>query len=159
MQQSAGLSTFFSISMISIFYIALTGGRFICAAVAERVGYARLLLVLAIGITLTYPLVLLENNLVVVIGVFLTGLSLSGLFPTALAFGARLYPEQTGTMTGTLNVAMTLGSMVPPLWTGVIAERTSFQVALGVNYMMVLPLILIALYLRRIKPSREINDA
>lgn len=68
--------------MISIFYVALTSGRFIYAAFAEKIGYAKLLLVLAIGITLTYPLVLMENNLIVVIGVFLTGLSLSGLFPT-----------------------------------------------------------------------------
>jgi len=91
----------------------------------------------------------LGNSLWVVIGVFLTGLSLSGLFPTVLAYGARLYPEQTGTVTGTLSVAMTLGSMAPPLWTGVIASLWSFQVALGVNYLMVLPLIFVALYLGR----------
>jgi len=149
MQQSAGFSTFVSVSMISVFYVALTIGRFLCAAYAERFGYATILLVLAIGITLTYPLVVLGNSLWVVIGVFLTGLSLSGLFPTVLAYGARLYPEQTGTVTGTLSVAMTLGSMAPPLWTGVIASLWSFQVALGINYILVLPLIFVALYLGR----------
>lgn len=149
MQQTAGFSAFLSLSMISVFYVALTIGRFLCAAYAERLGYATILLVLATGITLTYPLVVLGNPWLVVVGVFLTGLSLSGLFPTALAFGSRLFPEQTGTVSGTLSVAMTLGSMAPPLWTAVIAEQWSFQVALGVNYLMVLPLILIALYLGR----------
>jgi len=147
MQQSAGFSTFLSVSMISVFYVALTIGRFLCAAYAERLGYARILLVLAWGITVTYPLVVLGNPLWVVIGVFLTGLSLSGLFPMALAYGSRLYPEQTGTITGTLSIAMTLGSMAPPLWTAVIADQWSFQAALGFNYLLVLPLIFIARYL------------
>ncbi|MEZ4728700.1 MAG: MFS transporter [Caldilineaceae bacterium] len=131
MQQTAGFSTFFSVSMISIFYVALTIGRFLCAAYAEKLGYGMIFLVLAVGITLTYPLVVLGTPLLVVIGVFLTGLSLSGLFfPRALAYGSRLYPEQTGTVTGTLSVAMTLGPMLPAL-TGIIADRWSFQTALG----------------------------
>ncbi len=149
MEQSAGLSTFLSISMIAVFYVALTIGRFLCAAYAERIGYTFTLLILGIGITLTYGLVVFGTPLVVAVGVFLTGLSLSGLFPTALALGAQRYPEQTGTVSGILSVAMTLGSMIPPLWTGIIAERWSFQIALGVNYIMVVPLIFLALYLGR----------
>ena len=50
---------------------------------------------------------------------------------------------------------MTFGSMAPPLWTGMIADRWSFQTALGVNYLMVLPLIFIALYLGRIELQRR----
>jgi FHS family glucose/mannose:H+ symporter-like MFS transporter len=152
MQQSAGFSTLLSLSMISVFYVALTVGRFLCAAFAERLGYATTLLVLALAITLTYPLVFIGTNPVLVVaGVFLTGLSLSGLFPMVLAYAARLYPEQTGTATGTLNVAMTLGAMLPPLWTGVIADAWSFQIALAINFVMAPPLILLALYLSRVE--------
>lgn len=150
MQERAGFSTILSLSMISVFYVALTTGRFLCAAFAERAGYGITLLILAVGISLTYPLVVLSvNPWIVTVGVFLTGLSLSGLFPMALAYGTRLYPAQSGAVSGVLSVAMTLGSMIPPFWTGIIAEQWSFQGALGVNYVMVLPLILIALYLRR----------
>jgi fucose permease len=150
MEQAGGFSIFFSVSMISIFYVALTIGRFLCAAYTERIGYARTLLVLAVGITLTYPLVVLDiHSPLVVIGVFLTGLSLSGLFPTVLAYGIRRYPQQAGAVSGTLSVALTLGSMAPPLWTGVIATAWSFQGALAVNYLMVFPLIVLALYLGR----------
>lgn len=157
MQQSAGFSLFLSVSMISIFYIALMIGRFLCAAYAEKLGYAVVLLILGIGITLTYPLVLMGNSQLVVVGVFLTGLSLSGLFPTALAYGARLFPEQTGTVSGTLSIAMTLGSMVPPLWTGVVAGIGGIQLALGVNYLLVPPLILLALYLGRREHSAAVD--
>ena len=150
MQESAGFSAFFSVSLISIFYVALTAGRFLCAAISERVGYGATLLGLGVGITATYPLVVLSSSgLWVAVGVFLTGLSLSGLWPTALAYGSRLFPERAGAVSGTLDVSMTLGAMVPPVWTGVIAEGWSFQVALGVNYVMVLGLLAVAVYLRR----------
>ena len=150
MQESAGFSAFFSISLVSIFYVALTAGRFVCAAISERIGYGATLLGLAVGITATYPLVVLSSSgLWVAVGVFLTGLSLSGLFPMALAYGSRLYPERAGAVSGTLNVSMTLGAMIPPVWTGVIAEWWSFQAALGVNYVMVLGLLAVTIYLYR----------
>jgi FHS family glucose/mannose:H+ symporter-like MFS transporter len=152
MQESAGLSLFLSISVVSIFYVALTLGRFICAAYSERLGYARTLLILACGIVLTYPLVVLTMQpLVIAAGVFGTGLSLSGLFPTAMAYGSRLYPAQTGTLSGTLNVGMTLGVMIPPLWTGFLADRWGFQPALAINYLLALALLFLALYLRRVE--------
>jgi fucose permease len=87
----------------------------------------------------------------IVVGVFLTGLSLSGLFPTGLAFGSRLYPEQTGTVTATLNLAMTAGATLPPWWTGLIADQWGFQTALAVNFVMVVPLVWISLYLRKVE--------
>ncbi len=156
MQESAGLSTFYSISMISVFYIALTAGRFLCAGYAERLGYAATLLILAVGLALTYPLVVFSTAAVpLVIGIFLTGLTLSGLFPTALAYGTRLYPQQSGAVTGILNVAMIAGAMLPPLWTGLFSDLWSFQTALGINYVMAFLLVAVCLYLARIEPRTK----
>ena len=62
MQDVAGLSTFQSISTVSVFYVALTLGRFICAAYAERLGYAATLLVLTAILILTYPLVVFSTG-------------------------------------------------------------------------------------------------
>ena len=62
MQESAGLGTLASISSVSVFYVALTAGRFICAAFAERIGYARTLLVLAVVLIVIYPLMLLSTD-------------------------------------------------------------------------------------------------
>ena len=152
MQESVGFSIFSSISMISVFYVALTAGRFLCAAYAERLGYAATLLILAVGLALTYPLVVFSTTAApLVIGIFLTGLTLSGLFPTALAFGSRLYPQQSGAVTGILNVAMIAGSMLPPLWTGLFSDIWSFQTALGINYSMAFLLLVVCLYLARLE--------
>ncbi|MYC21937.1 MAG: MFS transporter [Caldilineaceae bacterium SB0662_bin_25] len=156
MQESAGFSTFSSISMISVFYVALTAGRFLCAAYAERLGYAATLLILAVGLALTYPLVIFSTTAApLVIGIFLTGLTLSGLFPTALAYGTRLYPQHSGAVTGVLNVAMTIGTMLPPLWTAIFSDLWSFQTALGINYAMALLLLAVCLYLTRLEPRTK----
>ncbi len=152
MQESVGLSTFYSISMISVFYVALTAGRFLCAAYAERLGYAATLLILAAGLVITYPLVVFSTTTApLVIGIFFTGLTLSGLFPTALAYGSRLYPQQSGAVTGLLNVAMIAGAMLPPLWTGLFSDIWSFQTALGINYSMAFLLLAVCLYLGRLE--------
>jgi len=156
MQESAGLSTFYSISMISVFYVALTAGRFICAAYAERLGYAVTLLILAAALALTYPLVVFSTTAApLVIGIFLTGLTLSGLFPTALAYGTRLYPQHSGAVTGLLSVAMTIGTMLPPLWTAFFSDLWSFQTALGINYTMALLLLAVCIYLTRLEPRTK----
>lgn len=156
MQESAGFSTFWAVSMISIFYVALTIGRVACAFYAERIGYAMTLLILLIGVTVTYPLVVIGiHPFVAVAGVFLSGLSFSGLFPMALAYGTRLYSEQTGTVTGTLNVAMTLGAMLPPYWTSLIAERWGLHAALTFNSFMLVPLIFLGLYLVRTEAQQH----
>ena len=156
MQEFVGFSVFSSVSMISVFYIALTAGRFLCAAYAERLGYAATLLILAAGLALTYPLVIFSTTAApLVIGIFLTGLTLSGLFPTALAYGTRLYPQHSGAVTGVLNVAMTIGTMLPPLWTAIFSDLWSFQTALGINYTMALLLLAVCLYLTRLEPRTK----
>ena len=150
MKESVGLSTFYSTSTVAVFYVALTAGRFICAAFAERLGYVKTLLILTTILILTYPLVVFSTDPIpLMVGVFLTGLSLSGLFPTALAYGTRLYPQHSGAVTGMLNVAMTAGAMLPPLWTGLFADIWSFQSALGINYSMAWLLLAVCLFLGR----------
>ena len=150
MKESVGLSTFYSTSTVAVFYVALTAGRFICAAFAERLGYVKTLLILTTILILTYPLVVFSTDPIpLMVGVFLTGLSLSGLFPTALAYGTRLYPQHSGAVTGMLNVAMTAGAMLPPLWTGLFADIWNFQSALGINYSMAWMLLAVCLFLGR----------
>ena len=46
-------------------------------------------------------------------------------------------------------VAMTLGAMLPPYWTSLVAERWGLHTALTVNCFMLVPLIFLGLYLLR----------
>jgi hypothetical protein len=55
---------------------------------------------------------------------------------------------------------MTLGAMLPPFWTSVIAERWNMHAALTFNCFMLVPLIFLGIYLvrteaRQPKPAPE----
>jgi fucose permease len=155
-EQSAGLPAYLAISMVSVFYVALTAGRFICALVAERMSYTMTLFVLVCVVALAYPFVVFGfHAALVVLGVFFTGLGFSGLFPTALADGTRRYPSQTGTVTGTLSVALTVGSLIPPVWTSFLVDQFDMRVALGVNYGMIVMLVVLVRYLGAQNPERR----
>ncbi len=148
--QQSGIAPFIATSMISLFYLGMTVGRFACAAISERSGYAATIMLCALGTVVTYPLVVIgQSALWLGIGVLLSGLFVSGLYPTALAYGSRTFPALAGTVTGGLSVAMTLGAMLPPWWTGLAAEAWSFQTAVGINFILVVPLIWVAFRLRR----------
>jgi FHS family Na+ dependent glucose MFS transporter 1 len=149
-QQQGVRSSLLSGGMISLFYAALTVGRFSCAHLSERLGYSKTLLLCAVGASCCYPLVAFGGNPVwTAAGTFLSGLFLSGLYPTALAYATRRFPEIAGTIAGSMAAALTVGSMLPPWWTGVVAGAHGLPFAIKLNYALVVPLIGIALYLRR----------
>lgn len=150
LDMAGNIHPFVSTSTISIFYAALTIGRFTCGYVSRRIGYATTILICAVGTTLTYPLFIVSQALPLVLpGVFFSGLFLSGLFPTAIAIGTETFKEKAGTVTGLLTTAMTVGAILPPFWTGAIADATNFQVAMAVNMVIVLLLLAAAIGLVR----------
>lgn len=70
-----------------------------------------------------------------------------------------MYPSLLGTVTGTLSLAMTLGAALPPWWTGVVGEMRGQSFALRLNYLLVLPLLGIGLYLRRWETAGRAKEA
>lgn len=134
------LHPYLTTSTISIFYAALTLGRFACGSLTQRIGDAQTILVCALGTTVTYPLVILfgQQPFLLIPGIFFCGLFLSGLYPTALAIANKTFRRRGGTITAVVSTGMTLGSMLPPWWTGVIADFANFQAAMGANMLLVL---------------------
>jgi len=147
LQQAGGSSDFGSL-VISLFYVGLTTGRFACACLAERWTYGRTLVICATGAVCAYPLVVFAHGPTwVALGVLLTGLFQSGLYPTGLAYATRLFPTMAGAITGTMSVAMTAGSALPPWWTGALGDAVGLATALRINGVMLLPLWLMCLAL------------
>jgi fucose permease len=137
-----------SSGILSLFYAALTLGRFACAHLTERLGYGKTLLLCGVGATLAYPLVTFSHYPGrIAAGVFFSGLFLSGLYPTAVAYGTRQFPAHGGAISGSMSAALTLGSMLPPWWTGIVADTRSLSFAIGLNYILVVPLLGIGWYL------------
>lgn len=149
-QQGGMPPGFLSSGILSLFYAALTLGRFSCAHLSDRLGYGKTLLLCGVGATLAYPLVTFSHYPGrIAAGVFFSGLFLSGIYPTAVAYGTRQFPAHSGAISGSMAAALTLGSMLPPWWTGIIADARSLPFAIGLNYILVVPLLGIGWYLAR----------
>jgi fucose permease len=150
LQQEAGLPQVLATGMLTLFYIALAGGRFACASLTSRFGNNRVLLACALGALLAYPLVLVKPwPIIAAIGVMCSGLTLSGLYPIALSIATRFGAGHTGAVVGAMSNAMTLGTMIPPWWTGILAGFWGLQTALGINYALVIILIIAVIGLNR----------
>ena len=136
--------------MVSIFYLGLAVGRFACGVLSEKIGYARLILICAVGSLAFYPMAIYPSPpLLIALGVFLAGTFFSGLHPTSLAYANRLYPEIGGTVSSLLSIAMTLGAMSVPWVTGFAADYVGFQMSFVINIVLLFILVLTAILLIR----------
>jgi MFS family permease len=76
---------------------------------------------------------------------FVAGLSMSALLPLILSCAGAAFPTMTGTVLGTVKVAMPIGGIVLPLLMGAVATAASletalvlFPVALGIGFLLLL---------------------
>jgi MFS family permease len=149
-------SAFFGSSMLTVFYIGLTFGRFLCGIFSDRSGFSRIILICSFGSLLFYPMAIYtQHPILIVIGVFLSGFFFSGLHPTGLAYANRLFPTAAGTITGTLSTAMSLGAMAIPWLTGLIADKSGFQTGLGLGFALLFVLAAISIRLLYVEKKAD----
>ena len=145
----------FGASMVSVFYLGLTLGRFICSYLSDRLGYSKTILACAIGSFIFYPLTIFTSSPVTIaLGVFFSGLFFSGLHPTGLAYANTMFSSISGTITGLLSAAMSLGAMSIPWLIGFVSEYSSFKSGLSIGYILVTVLVCVAVILI-LKERRE----
>lgn len=136
--------------MVSIFYLGLAIGRFTCGILSEKIGYARLILICAVGSLIFYPVAIYAAPpLLIALGVLLAGLFFSGLHPTSLAYATRLYPEIGGAVSSLLAIAMTVGAMSVPWLTGFAADLIGFRMSFAISVGLLMVLVGVAVLLIR----------
>ena len=149
-------STFLGSGMVTIFYIGLTAGRFLCGFFSDRAGFSRTIIICSIGSLAFYPLAIYTTQpILIAAGVFLSGLFLSGLHPTGLAYANKLFPSSSGTVTGILSASLSLGAMIVPWLVGLIADNAGFQAGFGLG--LALLFILVAVAARLIYQEKKSN--
>jgi FHS family Na+ dependent glucose MFS transporter 1 len=112
--------------LTSVFWMALTFGRFIAIPIASRVHPMTILRGNMIGALLSLGLILLFPNSIytVVIGTVGFGISLASNFPSTYSLAER-YLDISGRMTGLLVSCGSLGAMFTPWFIGHFMERLS----------------------------------
>ncbi|WP_276273524.1 MFS transporter [Haloarcula litorea] len=100
---------------LSVMLAGYVPGRLLSGSVAERVGYVRLSVALA---ALTVPAIwytfFVADGVALLAGAFAIGLTLSGLYPTLLAYGTEAVPEHSAPVNATASVTASAGIAVVP---------------------------------------------
>lgn len=114
---------------IGAFFLALTLGRFAGGIILSRVQPAHFLLTSSIVALVSLLSINVPSKFIAVAAVFLTGLGFANIFPL-ISFSALEYiPDRANEISGLLVTAI-VGGAVLPLFTGIIADRSSVKSSL-----------------------------
>lgn len=125
---------------LSVLLVAYIPGRFAAGSLSDRIGYEPLAFGLGAlcAIAAVYTFVL-ASGLYLLVGVFCIGLSLSGLYPTLLAYATERTPEHSAPINalglvvssvGIAGVPAVMGFVIDS-WDVVLAMRLLFAPLLG----------------------------
>jgi fucose permease len=109
--------------LVSLFWIALTAGRFAFGPLADRMGLLRFLAVasgLALLVCAAWAAVPVPA--VTLAAVILLGGCLAGIFPTTMAYASAAFPGHSGKVVALLSVSASVGGFVFPTGAGRLAD-------------------------------------
>ena len=121
----------FSQSMAALLWVVMLIGRLICAWMSNYVRQKNILLVLSLGSSIFFGLMLKsEGRMFIALSVGLVGLCMSGISPLIYASSAK-YTNKYPLAMGVLFTVGCLGGTLMPLTTGIIAEHLGFTAGMS----------------------------
>jgi len=132
----AGLGAKAATFILAGYWAALMVGRLLVARLLRTVGKIQMVLASGVGALLGAAILLTTRNQVMLVaGVLLIGLSYAGIFPTTLAIAGDAYLKFAGTVFGLLIAIALVGGMSFPWAVGHISQAST------VHYGMIVPLL------------------
>jgi len=139
--------------MLSLFWGAITLGRFACAALLNR-GVPPKLTLAALAVlsaACLLPAAWTGNRVAAEILFVSSGLFLSGMFPIIISYSGQLPPASAGTMFLMVMASGMLGASIVGRMVGVLADRFSFSAGMS----LAVPLALLVFVLIPLLPRSE----
>ncbi len=149
LQKAKSQSVMHSSSYLSLFFAAITAGRFIGSFLVERIGYVKIMLVASLASVVCLALGIFGP---MSLALFLpaTGLFFSILFPTIAAAVSDLHKENVGTIFGVLFAFAGLGGALGPWIIGIGSDWFGLKTGFGMILVFCIVLSLtLALLLKR----------
>ena len=130
---------------VSLFWVGIVAGRFLCGQLAERMGYGSVVigggLIGAVGIAL---LLLLPGQWLPWAGVLLTGLAFGGIYATILATALAHAQGRVGAVTGLVSSGGGVGKIITPWLVGLVID--GFNLPAGMSLIAGLAALMALLY-------------
>jgi fucose permease len=140
---------------LTVMLAAYVPGRLACGTLAERVGYLTLLLgVIAALVPVFAYTFLLAEGLWILAGVAAIGVLVSGVFPTAVAYGTDAAPEYSGPVNAVASATGSTAFATLPALMGVAIGGSDAKTAMPL-LLIPLSLALVVLVLAKVAESRR----
>ncbi|MGC6769383.1 MFS transporter [Enterococcus sp. LJL51] len=128
--------------LASLLWLAILVGRLFCTFYGDRLKRSRLLLMISIGASVFYFLLLsTQNYYVIILAIFGLGASMGGIYPTAMTIAGpaiRKYPMAMGW----LLIIGGVGGITMPIVTGILS--TNYGIFAGMAAIIVAIVIMLA---------------
>lgn len=132
LKDSGRMSIAMAQSCSSLLWVMILIGRLSCASLSQRISKNLLLLILGIGQSICFVMMItIQSPVMTIISVLLFGLFLSGTYPTTLATMPTAFNSST-VATGTCIALASLGAIIMPSIIGAIAQASGLVGAIGV---------------------------
>ena len=112
-----------------VFWLSLTMGRLITGKISDRIGFGKFLMgaclasaVLALGWWAV------QGGLLALLLIFVLGMAMGGIFPTAMVSVISQYPGRTATVSGTMSLIASFGGLLVPSAVGRVADQGGISV-------------------------------
>jgi len=116
---------------LSLFWVGLTLGRLVSAAIIDRLDHRRSTIVCALAMAAAIAVAVLVPSLPISIAAFaLAGLAAGPIFPTILAIGGDHFPDRSAAVGGSLAGMAVLGSTIYPPAMGLMSVTVGLGVAM-----------------------------
>jgi FHS family glucose/mannose:H+ symporter-like MFS transporter len=139
-----GLGEAAAAASLSLFWGTVVIGRLFAGMIADRIGYARYLMIAVVGALVVFGLMTLTGELYWMMALIaLSGLFFSGVFGIALVYANSLLPGMTERTTSLLVAFGGIGGAVFPRVTGWLMDR--YDVELTVGYLATLVVFMLLL--------------
>ncbi|HCF89020.1 MAG TPA: hypothetical protein DHD79_03225 [Firmicutes bacterium] len=112
-----------------VFWLSLTIGRLIAGRISDRLGFGKFLM----GACLASAVLALswwavQGGLPALLLIFVLGMAMGGIFPTAMVSVISQYPGRTATVSGTMSLIASFGGLIVPAAVGRVADQGGISV-------------------------------
>lgn len=115
---------------VSLFWVAMTGGRFLCGKLLKVLSVMRMIVFLSLGAAVTTALMILGTSVIAVyVLAVILGLACSSLFPFLSTFGAERTSLSSGVAFSTMMVCGNFGSAFIPYVVGELNHAMLFTIS------------------------------
>jgi fucose permease len=143
LKEAKGFSVVTASTVLSAFFIFMILGRLICGWAMARVGNTRIILILLSALVMVSFIGWRGQGWVSAIGIMMTGLAISGVFPSLVALTGEIYHRLSGTAMGFMVMMSGFGGMFFCWLTAAVSQRTD----VGFGFIVPLASAVLALFL------------